>query len=453
MNRWMSTSKLAAVLVFVAVVVACFQPTAPLEDAGGADGDDVDGGGGDDTPPAPPVDDYTALFQIAEDGVYVLPGTDGTDDAAIGDGSVSVGDVDNDGDPDVVMAGEYFSAGRLTAVYLNDGTGVFADAGASLATVGADAATALGDVNGDGTLDLFISGDTGSGNVAALYTNEVVGGAPVFTEDSSAAFPALIQGQARFFDPDDDDDLDLLITGLENRSDYRAYLYVNQGPADEGTFELSDNGGTPSLADTVQRGSVGIADFDGQDGPDIVLTGTGAGGRGTTLVLNDGNGVFAPTPSRMEGLGLWSSTSVADIDGGGSPDVFITGYNAPGDVRARLYSNNGSGDFTDVTSTQASDVIGVQESASVLGDIDLDGDPDLLVIGREAIGSAGFPRMYLNDGAGSFGLEDDGPSIYGTLKGTIDLLDVDGDTDLDLLVTGLRGSTPSAILHINTLFD
>ena len=50
--------------------------------------------------------------------------------------------------------------------------------------------------------------------------------------------------------------------------------------------------------------------------------------------------------------------------------------------------------------------------------------------------------------------EDTGSSLYSTLKGTIDLFDVDGDTDLDLLVTGVSGaSTPNAILHINTLFN
>ncbi len=329
-ERWMRFWTLAVVLVASTVLAACVQPTGSSDDGGAGSG-----GGSNQTPVAPPVDDYTTLFQIAEDGVYVLPGTAGTDNAAIGDGSVSIGDVDNDGDLDVVLAGEG-GTGGFTAVYLNDGTGVFTDAGASLTAVGADAATALGDVNGDGTLDLFITGDESTGAGARLYTNEIVDGKPVFTEDASASFAALIQGQARFFDADGDDDLDLLVTGLYNSSDYRAHLYVNQGPDDEGTFELSDNGGTPSLAGTVQRGSVGIADFDGEDGLDIVLTGMGSSGRGTTLLLNDGSGVFAASAQSFLGLSSWSSTSVADFDGNGSSDLFITGYYASNDFRARL---------------------------------------------------------------------------------------------------------------------
>ena len=107
-----------------------------------------------------------------------------------------------------------------------------------------------------------------------------------------------------------------------------------------------------------------------------------------------------------------------------------------------------------MTASKAPDVVGVQESASAFGDIDLDGDVDLIVAGREQIGSGGFIRLYLNDGDGNFSFEDDGTSLYGTLKGTLDLFDVDGDTDLDLLVTGITGlNTPNAILHINTLFD
>ena len=443
------TGGLLAAVVLV-LLSGCFQPTvSPGTDP--ADGDEPE------APTVPPVDDYTTLFKIAEDGVLVLPGTDGTDDAAIGDGSVSIGDLDNDGDLDVVLAGTDFSGTRFTAVYLNDGTGVFTDAGATLPAVGTDSATALGDVNGDGTLDLFVTGDESvTTESARLYTNQIVNGKPSFTEDTSSSFAALTQGRARFFDADNDDDLDLLVTGLENRSDHFAYLYINQGPTNPGVFELSDNGGTPSLSDRVQRGSVGIADFDGQNGLDIVFTGLYYSGRGTTLVLNDGSGVFTVSASAQPFIGLssWSSTSVADVDGNGSSDLFITGYYASNDFRARLYSNNGTGLFTDVTATNASEVVGVQESASAFGDIDLDGDVDLIVSGRDQIGSAARIWLYLNDGAGNFSLQDTGSSLYSTLKGTIDLFDVDGDSDLDLLVTGVSGaSTPNAILHINTLFN
>ena len=440
--------------VMVAFLPGCVPPT-------GSSGGNSASGDEQADPTVPAVDDYTTLF---ESQGFVLPGTAGSDDAAIADGSVSVGDVDNDGDLDVVLAGKYFfNTGRFTRIYLNDGTGVFADSGVTLTAVGQEAATALGDVNGDGTLDLMIAGDYANGeNTAKLYTNEIVNGEPVFTEDTGSSFATLGGGQARFFDADNDGDLDLLLAGL-NDNDFRSYLYINQGPSSEGSFQVSTNGGVGpgNLTGNVWRGSVGIGDCDGEYGLDVVLTGDSLGGRGTTVLKNvaeeEGLGeiLFVADPSaQLVGLSFWSSTSVGDVDGDGSLDLLLTGRDDNGVRRAILYSNDGDGSFTDATASDAPDLIGVQESASAFGDIDLDGDLDLLITGREEGSSSGFLRLYLNDGDGKFTLQDTRSSLFATLRGTIDLFDVDGDTDLDILVTGIRGAnTPTAILHINTLFN
>ena len=108
------------------------------------------------------------------------------------------------------------------------------------------------------------------------------------------------------------------------------------------------------------------------------------------VYTNDGTGTF--TDSAQE-LGSSYSTSVAlgDIDDDGDLDMIVgNGIDQPN----RIYTNDGTGIFTD--SGQA---LGSSDSTSVaLGDIDADGDLDL-VVGNQYFSPS---RVYYNDGSGSF---------------------------------------------------
>ena len=79
---------------------------------------------------------------------------------------------------------------------------------------------------------------------------------------------------------------------------------------------------------------------------------------------------------------------------------------------------------------------GVDYSSIALGDIDNDGDLDLIVTGYS--GSGYRLDKYINNGAGSFS----GPTSFGTAvnNSSISLGDIDNDGDLDLIVTGYDGS-------------
>jgi len=59
-------------------------------------------------------------------------------------------------------------------------------------------------------------------------------------------------------------------------------------------------------------------------------------------------------------------------------DLMLTGWSFPG-LHAILYTNDGDGNFTEIINTP---FLGVNESSIEFGDVDADGDLDLIVAGR-----------------------------------------------------------------------
>ena len=94
---------------------------------------------------------------------------------------------------------------------------------------------------------------------------------------------------------------------------------------------------------------------------------------------------------------------MADVDGDGDLDLFVTRLDAP-DI---LFRNNGDGTFEDGSTDAGFDVIDLQSNAAVFADIDNDGDQDLYVT---VVGNAGDLTnnrnyLFINDGSGTFSEE------------------------------------------------
>src|SRR5262245_9439228 len=99
--------------------------------------------------------------------------------------AVARGDVDGDGDLDVVFG----NWGQPSRLCLNDGSGIFSDATAARMPVPGPIytmAVALGDVDGDGDLDLVLGG---YGQQSRLYLNDGTG---TFTDATAARMPVRI---------------------------------------------------------------------------------------------------------------------------------------------------------------------------------------------------------------------------------------------------------------------
>ena len=207
---------------------------------------------------------------------------------------VVFGDVDLDGDPDLYLANDK----TLNFLYLNDGTGHFADeallAGVAYnedGDVEAGMGVDMGDYDNDGNPDLFVTNFQWETNT--LYKNL---GDGTFVDETFLAglgkdSIAYLAWGTRFFDVDNDGDRDLFIANGHLESDVEQYenatfpqrnqLFLNVG---DGRFEeYVEDGGALSLK-RVSRGAA-FGDYDDDGDIDVLVANVAAR---PTLMRNDG---------------------------------------------------------------------------------------------------------------------------------------------------------------------
>jgi hypothetical protein len=123
--------------------------------------------------------------------------------------------------------------------------------------------------------------------------------------------------------------------------------------------------------------------------------------------------------------------------------VLITGSADGTFGSSKLYTNDGSGGFSEVMDTPFEEVA---DGAIAFADVDGDNDQDVLITGTD--GSAGISKLYTNDGSGNFTEVTDTP-FEDVVNGSIAFADVDGDNDQDVLITGQDPVNYIAKLYLN----
>jgi len=297
----------------------------------------------------------------------------------------------------------------------------FIEVGSIPFTANNDGRNTFADIDGDSDLDLLIIGDISGSFIAELFRNDGLGG---YTLIAGTPFTGVERGDAVFGDVDGDTDLDVIIAGDDGPGQITK-LYLNDGTGaftESVTHSFSGVRGTSALA---------LADVDGDTDLDLMLSGWDGSTRVTELHTNNGTGVFtlvAGTPfSAFDGVTI----DFADVDGDTDLDVLLTGKEHVSAVgQTELYLNDGSGVFTlDATTT----FTGLRTCDVQFGDIDGDTDLDVIISGWNE--SAGITEIYKNNGSGVFTI-DATASFSGFRTPSLDLVDIDNDSDLDVLICG-----------------
>ncbi|MBC6410317.1 MAG: VCBS repeat-containing protein, partial [Ekhidna sp.] len=349
--------------------------------------------------------------------------------------SIAFADVNKDGHQDVLITGQNNEDNSISSFYLNDGEGGFKLKATPFAGV-SSSSIAFADVDGKNGPDVLITGYTGIERIAKLYVND---GSGDFTEKMETPFAGVSAGSIAFADVDGENGPDVLITGGIISTETIASLYLNEG---EGNFTEKTAG--VSFVDVVFS-SIAFADVDKDGHQDVLITGqnnSDSGNRAASLYLNDGSGGFTLKATPFPGVSS-GSIAFADVNRDGNEDVLITGWIfASGERISSLYLNDGSGVFTEKAETPFT---GVRDGSIAFADVDGDGDQDVLITGNT--GPKRIANLYLNDGSGGFTLKT--TPFSGVNNSSIAFADVDGDDDPDVLITGDTGSGRIAKLYIN----
>jgi hypothetical protein len=343
--------------------------------------------------------------------------------AADGWGSAAVaGDLDADGFPDLFVA--CWGEDRL---FRNRGDGTFEDTTAQAGVAGLHeewgTGAALGDLDGDGDLDLYVANyadmrrymqETGKGRGCTWRTMPVACGPT-----------PLVPQQDRLF---------------ENRGD--------------GTFTDATTSRLPKLLRYSFQPV--IADVDGDGALDIYVA---ADAQPNVLLMNDGTGQFADVAFRAgcssDGEGRdQASMGVAagDVDGDGRLDLFVTNFShEPNCLYRNVASGAGLPSFRDVTAPARLEDVGFLTLGwgAALVDFDADGDLDLAYANghlysdvEKTVPETSYAQhvaVHRNDGSGRFTevSSDAGAVIRPRVYRGLSTADLDDDGCADLVATVL----------------
>ena len=340
---------------------------------------------------------------------------DVTEEAGVAGAGYSMGaavaDYDNDGHPDLFVAGV-----NRNVLYRNLGNGRFEDVTARAGIKSGEWAVAAGwlDFDGDGKLDLWVVHYAKWSLAFNRYCGDASRGIRIYCH------PKYFEGLP-------------------------PTLYRNRG---DGTFE--DVTQRAGLARYASRGmSLAIADYDRDGFPDVFVTNDN---QPNFLFHNKGNGTFeevalaAGTSLRDDGRTISSmGAEFKDYDNDGLPDIFVT---ALAGETFPLFRNHGRGNFVDATYSAKLGQISVKHSGWGIGlfDFNNDGWKDIFTANShvndrvEAFESAAYREpdgVYVNESGVFRDVSTEAGLTLAKAHRGVAFADFDGDGRIDAVVSAL----------------
>lgn len=336
-----------------------------------------------------------------------------------GNQPIITADFNGDGIPDIAIAGTLPSSTlpsgtQAISIYLAKPDGTFgAPANYPLQSGTPPTGLVARDFNGDGTLDLVITGITGTASTYILLANgDGTFQTPIAIANSN--YSAAAAG-----DFNGDGKLDLILSTPNFGSGATLAVLLGNG---DGSFQSPATYNVPSGPYLV------VGDFNGDGKPDI----TTAGGSTISVLINGGNGTFG-IPINETLTGNIQALAAADVNGDGKLDLLVPFGGATAGVA--VLAGNGNGTFGTAT-VYTNNLLSQFGTSFAISDFNSDGKLDLALTNSTDDGVA----ILVGNGDGTF---QSPPLLYsgGLSPSGIATLDVNGDGKPDLVVAGSSGTT------------
>jgi outer membrane protein assembly factor BamB len=362
-------------------------------------------------------------------------------------GAIAAGDVTTDGDTDLVVLGHDGNDPRFI-VFRNEGNGTFSAYTQPMGTSSglANGDVALADITGNGVLDIVTSGTDGTNRRLIVWENNGDGSNFSNKSEPLSSGNGLSNSSVELAELDSDGYPELIASGTTDNDTTRLIVFQNDGSGNLST-QLDNPMGTNS---GLTNGDIDVADIDGDGDQDFVATGSDSVGNPRLITFdNQGAGQFNLSGQPMgidQGVTDNGSVEFVDPDQDGTMDLLVSGDDGT-NRRLVLYANGGSGNFSLGLEPMGGNN-GVAQGSVDFGPLTANGNPDLIVSGRDGVSRR--LMVFVNHNSQYFSLADEPlGSNQGLSNSHVKVFDALNDRTKEIAVIGNDGSTLRFIILNN----
>jgi 6-phosphogluconolactonase (cycloisomerase 2 family) len=309
-------------------------------------------------------------------------------------------------------------------------------------------AVAIGDLDGDGKLDVVVA-NQGS-NTISVYRNTSTSGTLNSTSFSSKVdfTTATNPLSVAIGDLDQDGKQDIVVANVSSNS-----ISVFRNTSTSGSITSGSFAAKVDFTTGLNPFSVAIGDLDGDGKFDIAVTNSNAGNvsvfRNTSTNGSISTSSFAAKIDYLTGSNPYS-VAIGDIDGDGNQDLVIANNGSDNVSVLRNYITGGT-----LTVHSFATLINVAAGSSprsvAIGDLNEDGKPDIVVANQS---SNTVSVLRNNSSSGSIFLGSVSPKVdftTGSSPRSVAISDLDGDGKADLIVANNGSNTISVLRNTGSL--